>query len=365
MANEVKLYAVGGSPFVCRVKIALSIKGIKYENIEENLQNKSADLLKYNPVHKKVPVLVHNGNPINESLVIIEYLDDVWESVPLLPQDPYDKAVARFWAKFIDDKCIPALFKVFGSHGDEQAIAEACEQLQILENELKVKGTKFFGGENINIVDIAADFIAYWLGIIEEATEIKFVTKEKFPKIHEWADNFINSQAVKEILPPREHLLAFFRKRFGIGQSINLPLCYDIQYPTIGIRAHGMIRSCRFVGKRTVLQRFVRSYSAAVCLFLQRFVRYESDNDNGENILKSIDECPFKMRKFKETLVEGAEGALHIGPEQDRVFADVTPEEKKRFKADIRATDILLQGLPKDIYTLINHYSYTMTLQAH
>ncbi|GKB40827.1 hypothetical protein Tco_0885769 [Tanacetum coccineum] len=75
--------------------------------------------------------------------------------------------------------------------------------------------------------------------------------------------------------------------------------------------------------------------------------------DNEVNILKSIDEGPFKMGKFRETL---AEGALHLGPEQDRVFADLTPEEKERFKADIHAMNILLQGLPKDIYTLINHY---------
>nr|GFC80898.1 retrovirus-related Pol polyprotein from transposon TNT 1-94 [Tanacetum cinerariifolium] len=34
-------------------------------------------------------------------------------------------------------------------------------------------------------------------------------------------------------------------------------------------------------------------------------------------------------------------------------------EEKERFKADIRATNILLQGLPKDIYILINHYTDT------
>ncbi|KVF99584.1 Glutathione S-transferase, C-terminal-like protein, partial [Cynara cardunculus var. scolymus] len=95
MADEVKLYAVGGSPFVCRVKIALNLKGIN---------NKSADLLKYNPVHKKVPVLVHNGKSISESLVIVEYIDDVWKGVPILPQDPYEKAVARFWAKFIDEK---------------------------------------------------------------------------------------------------------------------------------------------------------------------------------------------------------------------------------------------------------------------
>lgn len=106
MADEVKLYADGRSPFCCRVKIALNMKGIKYENLEEDLNNKSADLLKYNPVHKKVPVLVHNGNPVSESLVIVEYIDDVWKGVPILPQDPYEKAAARFLAKFIDDKVI-------------------------------------------------------------------------------------------------------------------------------------------------------------------------------------------------------------------------------------------------------------------
>ncbi|KAI3782658.1 hypothetical protein L2E82_12711 [Cichorium intybus] len=215
MADEVKLYGLGGSPFVCRVKIALNMKGIKYENFEEDLGNKSADLLKYNPVHKKVPVLVHNGNPISESLVIVEYIDDVWKGLPILPQDPYEKALARFWAKFVDDKCMPAVYKVFGSKGDEQVVAEACEQMQILENELKVKGTKFFGGDNIGLVDIAADFMAYWLGIIEEATEIKFFTKDKFPKLTEWADHFVNCEIVKEILPPREDMVSFFKKRFG------------------------------------------------------------------------------------------------------------------------------------------------------
>nr|XP_043618590.1 probable glutathione S-transferase [Erigeron canadensis] len=220
-SDEVKLYAVGGSPFVCRVEIALSLKGIKYEIIEEDLKNKSVDLLKYNPVHKQVPVLVHNGKPISESLVILEYIDDVWNmKFPILPLDPYEKALAIFWTKFVDDSCIPAIFKVFGNVGDEQAFAKACEQLQILENELAAKAKKFFGGDNINIVDIAADFIAYWLGMIEEATEIKIVTQDKFPKISEWADNFIKCPVVKEllpprVLPPRAQLLEYFKKRFG------------------------------------------------------------------------------------------------------------------------------------------------------
>ncbi|CAI9297834.1 unnamed protein product [Lactuca saligna] len=94
MADEVKLFAAGGSPFVCRVQIALNMKEIKYEKLEEDLHNKSADLLKYNPIYKKVSVLVHNGNAISESLVIVEYIDDAWKGVPILPQDPYQKVVA-------------------------------------------------------------------------------------------------------------------------------------------------------------------------------------------------------------------------------------------------------------------------------
>nr|GEX02070.1 integrase, catalytic region, zinc finger, CCHC-type, peptidase aspartic, catalytic [Tanacetum cinerariifolium] len=63
------------------------------------------------------------------------------------------------------------------------------------------------------------------------------------------------------------------------------------------------------------------------------------------------------MGTFRETLAEGEEGALHLGPERPRVYYDLSPDDKESYNADIRATKILLQGLPKDIYTLINHYS--------
>ena len=70
--------------------------------MEEDLVNKSLVLLKYNPVHKKVPVLVVNGKPLVESLIILEYIDETWKNSPrFLPEDPYKKAQLRFWCSFV------------------------------------------------------------------------------------------------------------------------------------------------------------------------------------------------------------------------------------------------------------------------
>ena len=105
MADEVVLLDFWPSMFGMRVRIALAEKGIKYEYKEEDLKNKSPLLLQMNPIHKKIPVLIHNGKPVCESLIIVQYIDEVWkDKSPLLPSDPYQRAHAKFWADFVDKK---------------------------------------------------------------------------------------------------------------------------------------------------------------------------------------------------------------------------------------------------------------------
>ena len=95
------------SPYGMRVRLAFAAKGIEHEGKEEEnlMEGKSSLLLQMNPVHKKIPVLIHNGKPICESLIIVECIDGLWkDKFPLLPSDPYQRAQAKFWAHFIDNK---------------------------------------------------------------------------------------------------------------------------------------------------------------------------------------------------------------------------------------------------------------------
>ncbi|CAL0302665.1 unnamed protein product [Lupinus luteus] len=218
--GEVKLLGVRESPFVVRVVIALKLKGIEYEFLEENLGNKSELLLKYNPIHKKVPVLVHNEKSVSESLVIVEYIDEAFKGNPILPTEPYQRALARFWTNFIDDKIVSSVKKVVFTLDEverEKGVKEALEALQFLENDLK---TKFFGGDEIGFLDIAALIIAYWVPIFQEVRGLQIFTSEKFPKLYNWSQELINHPIIKENLPPREPLLAFFKARVeGLSAS--------------------------------------------------------------------------------------------------------------------------------------------------
>nr|GEU31882.1 reverse transcriptase domain-containing protein [Tanacetum cinerariifolium] len=57
----------------------------------------------------------------------------------------------------------------------------------------------------------------------------------------------------------------------------------------------------------------------------------------------------------KDAVCATPEGATILGPERPKTYDDLDDNDKARFNADVRATNIVLQGLPKDIYKLINY----------
>ncbi|XP_047319497.1 glutathione S-transferase U8-like [Impatiens glandulifera] len=198
-----KLLGTKLSSFCNRVEFALKLKGIEYEFVNEDLQNKSSMLLGFNPVYKKVPVLVHHGKSISESRVILDYIEDRWPLNPILPKDPLERAYMRFWAKFVDEKLIEA-FKM-ACYGEDQQSKGIClveEVLMILEKEKAArKENTFFGGETIGYLDIVMGWIAYWFKYAEEAGQLDLMDAIRYPHLMSWIHEFLQVSIVQEVIP--------------------------------------------------------------------------------------------------------------------------------------------------------------------
>ncbi|XAR64966.1 Glutathione transferase [Bertholletia excelsa] len=222
-SSDLKLLGAGPSPYVNRVQIALNLKAINYEFLEEKFGSKSELLLKSNPVHKKIPVLIHGDKPICESLIIVQYIDEVWTSGPsILPSDPYDRALHRFWAAYIDDK---DLRTAEGEKAKQLAVERIAEGMALLEDALGKcgKGKPFFGGDNVGYLDIAFGSSLGWLRATEKLAGVTLFNEAKTPGLVAWADAFSSHEAVKGVIPETDKLveLAKMFKARAQSQSAN------------------------------------------------------------------------------------------------------------------------------------------------
>ncbi|RRT33573.1 hypothetical protein B296_00052259 [Ensete ventricosum] len=148
MAEEVKLLGRRLSPFSTRVRIALNLKEVAHEFVTvEIFGQKSEILLKSNPVYKKIPVLLHHGNPICESMVILHYIDD-------------------------------------------------CSQ-----------GKNFFGGDAIGYLDIALGSYLGPLKAGEKLSNMELLDEKKVPLLAGWAERFSKHDAVREVLAGAEEYI--------------------------------------------------------------------------------------------------------------------------------------------------------------
>ncbi|CAG7875119.1 hypothetical protein BRARA_E01353 [Brassica rapa] len=204
--EEVKLLGIWASPFSRRIEMALKLKGVPYEYVEEILEKKSPLLLALNPIHKKIPVLVHNGKTILESQVILEYIDETWKHNPLLPRDPYERSKARFLAKLVDEQIITAGF-VSMARADEkgrEVLAEQTREL-IMNLEKELVGKDFFGDKTVGFLDlVAGSVIPFCLERGWEGIGLEVISEEKFPEYKRWVKNLEKVDFVKDCIPPKE-----------------------------------------------------------------------------------------------------------------------------------------------------------------
>eukprot|EP01083_Nonionella_stella_P126790 384008_1 len=159
--DVVKLYSYWRSSCSYRVRIALSLKNIKYEYSAVNLVkgdqagSYSDDV---NP-SKMVPALVIDGHTLNQSMSIIEYLDETRPEPPLMPKDPHSRSIVRSLTQTIGCDIQPVQnLRVLKKHGLEHKLEWGKHFIEVgfeaLEKQVVKTAGKYCFGDEISTADL-------------------------------------------------------------------------------------------------------------------------------------------------------------------------------------------------------------------
>jgi glutathione S-transferase len=212
------LYFAKASTFAQRTRVVLLEKGIEFTYTDIDFQNKPAEFLKVSR-YGKVPAIVHNGFEIYESAIINEYLEEVFPEPALLPKDAGQKAIARIWIDYANNRFVPAFVKLLRGktvEEQEQGRREFIEALLFIEQEGFGKlsgGGTYFLGEQLSLVDIS--FYPWFerLPVIEHFR--KFELPAETPRIQKWWTALRERESIKAVANSKEFYLERFAKVLG------------------------------------------------------------------------------------------------------------------------------------------------------
>ncbi|KAI9719840.1 MAG: Glutathione S-transferase U1 [Chrysothrix sp. TS-e1954] len=153
--HPLKLYGSCFCPFVQRVWISLELKALSYQYIEVDPYAKPQSLLDVNP-RGLVPGLRHGDWGCYESTVLMEYLEDLDQTKPLLPKDAKGRADSRLWSDHINRNVIPSFYHFLQAQETAKQVSEAGvlkEHISKLVAAADEQGP-FFLGEDMTFVDV-------------------------------------------------------------------------------------------------------------------------------------------------------------------------------------------------------------------
>jgi glutathione S-transferase len=196
-------------PYVQRVVITLKEKQINFERIDIDLANKPEWFLKISPLGK-TPVLLVDEQPIFESAVICEYLEDT-RAPALHPTDPLKRARHRSWIEFASTilNAIGAFYNAQDIKTFETKIVELQSKFRQLEDELISIGynDSFFNGSSFSLVDAVFAPVFRYFDVFDTIGDFGVFTDT--PRVCRWRNALQTrpsiQQAVEENYPDLLH----------------------------------------------------------------------------------------------------------------------------------------------------------------
>jgi glutathione S-transferase len=160
-----KVYQVAGCPFAHRARIVLEEKKLGYDVTYFEPRARPAELAAISPDAKSPTLLDDDGKTrVWESLVVIEYLDERYPNVPLMPKDAAGRARARLLMREVDAKLLPTMggiveevvHKTEGSR-DESRVQAGISQFRdsLVPWQARLEHRPFLLGDALTLADIA------------------------------------------------------------------------------------------------------------------------------------------------------------------------------------------------------------------
>ncbi|NBD16360.1 MAG: glutathione S-transferase family protein [Cyanobacteria bacterium] len=210
-----ELYSASVCPFAHRTRLTLMEKGIDFQLIEIDLNNKPDWFSEVSP-YGKVPVIKHQENRIWESAIINEYLDEAFPEPALLPESPGERALARIWIDFANTKLVPVFYKMLLEQNPEKQTkwkTQFQEQLQFIEKEGMQKlssNGKYWLGNRLSLVDLT--FYPWFerFCILEHYRDVFLPSSCSF--LQHWWEEMSQRESVQQIKNARELYIAQYEK---------------------------------------------------------------------------------------------------------------------------------------------------------
>jgi len=180
----ITLYDADRCPYCARVRIVLAEKGVEYETVEIDLDDRPAWIYEKNPLGK-VPVLEEGAFVLPESAVIDEYLEERYPELPLWPADPAERAPGRLLVFRFDELSKPYYALRRGDDGASERLDRALAALdELLEEQ------RFLSGREYGLADIA------YVPWILRARDRMGIDLEPFPALGDWLERLAQRPAV-------------------------------------------------------------------------------------------------------------------------------------------------------------------------
>ena len=194
-------------PYVQRAAIMLEEKGIAYERRDVDLTNKPDWFLAISPLGK-TPVLLVDDQPVFESSVICEYLDETYGPA-MHPSAPLQRARHRSWIEF--GSALLSLIGAFYSAPTSELLTSKATELRTRFSQLEsVLGNgHFFDGDEFSIVDATFAPVFRYFDTIESIIDFDFFALS--PKVSAWRATLRQRPSVRNVVDPNyAHLLESF-----------------------------------------------------------------------------------------------------------------------------------------------------------